>query len=521
MTNFNPKSNKFTADQWQIIASETISESNAQYLVIGGIIGGFIAASATAFPPTGLLVAAWALYEAWRKTTAVNRNEQAIAKYGCVAHVLTGDNLRDYRGQVGDEEVLKQIEWADHNGYALSIDAQDFLQTQKPFIRPQLGNKQPAFPTASHIKDTQNTHLALPTVETQAIDYYDPIASAQIDIIGEMTERISNAIIIGIPGSGKGMLVSNATRKAKSKHRNLKVFAIDPKNDSKETGYFECCDVVKRFACMDAKPGTVAAWAESCFDEYAIYAQKNERTLLIMDEGTMLGNKLQQAKSTLLLDKLTAYTSGGDSAGRNVWFMMQSPYVGSASLNLSTSSQMTVLVIAFEENIGALAQWKSAKIFKNLSLDQVSDLINNSTTGRAIYYGKTGQWYMMPELTNYSGYDRDKRQYLPGFTPQSNKPVAKDIEVINKLEGCLNNSNTSQDETHSELKAELSPSAELLLSYFDNVKQKTPKTIADLKEANKLRQLDNSQLLKALRELIVAELLTFDVEGRYLKPGWE
>jgi hypothetical protein len=271
------------------------------------------------------------------------------------------------------------------------------------------------------------------------IDYYDPSASTKIDVIGEMTDRISNMLIIGIPGSGKGMLVSNAIREAKSKHPKIKIFVIDPKADPKESGYWSDCDEVKSFACMDAKPGTVAAWAEAAFDEYAIYAQKHERTLLVVDEGTMLGNKLQQAKSTLLVDKLTSYTSGGDSAGRSVWFMMQSPYVSGASLNLSTTSQMTSVVIAFSENIGALAQWKSAKIFKDLSLDEVSELIENSTTGRAIYYGKTGRWYMMPELKNFSGYDRDKREYLPGFTLQddinsssteSQMPLSKYAQLV-------------------------------------------------------------------------------------------
>jgi hypothetical protein len=243
-----------------------------------------------------------------------------------------------------------------------------------------------------------------------------------------MVERITNTIVIGIPGSGKGMLVANAIREAKRKHPKIKIFVIDPKADLKEAGYWEDCDEVKSYACMDAKPGTVAAWAESAFDEYAIYAQKHDRTLLIVDEGTMLGNKLSQAKSTLLVDKLTSYTSGGDSAGRNVWFMMQSPYVGGASLNLSTTSQMTSIVIAFSENIGALAQWKSAKVFKQLSLDEVSELVENSTTGRAIYYGKTGRWYMMPELKNYSGYDRDKREYLSDFTIQD------DVSELNAQE---------------------------------------------------------------------------------------
>ena len=256
------------------------------------------------------------------------------------------------------------------------------------------------------------------------------MARAKIDIISEMSLRISNTLIIGIPGSGKGMLVANAIRKAKCLHPHLKIFVVDPKADQKESGYFASCDVIKSYACMDANPSTVAAWAEATFNSYTQYAQQNERTLLIVDEGTMLGNKLGAAKSTLLVDKLTSLASGGDSAGRNVWFMMQSPYVTGASLNLSTTSQMTSIVIAFSENIGALAQWKSAKLFQQLSLDEVSELIDNSETGRAIYYGKTGKWYMMPPLTNHSGYDRDKREYLPGYELKDTESREKKTDYI-------------------------------------------------------------------------------------------
>ena len=267
---------------------------------------------------------------------------------------------------------------------------------------------------------------------------------------------------------------------------------------------------------MDAKPSAVAVWAEDCFKKYSEYAQKNERTLLIVDEGTMLGNKLQQAKSTLLIDKLTSYTSGGDSAGRNVWFMMQSPYVSGASLNLSTTSQMTSIVIAYSENIGALDQWKGSKIFKNLSLDTVRDLVEVSPTGRAIYYGKTGEWYMMPELENYSGYDRDKRKYLPGFTPLQDTP-SSNFEAINKLEDSLNINNQP---TTIQPQSELSDLAKRLLSFFENAKNKEPKTLADIKKNDELREQGDIKLITALSELVNAGQLIFNEEDSWFKSDW-
>ncbi|MDF5729656.1 MAG: type IV secretion system DNA-binding domain-containing protein [Rhizonema sp. PD38] len=203
----------------------------------------------------------------------------------------------------------------------LSIDAWEFFEEYVARNEQQ----QQVLPPATATVETATKLQAINVASTAVIDQYDPMANAKIDIISEMSDRISNTIVFGIPGSGKTLLVSNAVRAAKAKHPKLKIFVIDPKGDTKEQGYFDSCDVVKQFQSMDAKPSSVAVWAEAAFNEYAKYAQSNERTLLICDEGSMLGNKLQQAKSTLLVDKLTSYTSGSDSAGRNVWFLMQTP----------------------------------------------------------------------------------------------------------------------------------------------------------------------------------------------------
>jgi hypothetical protein len=133
MTAFNPKQNQLSAQEWQSVAAEAIENDNSQYIIIGGIIGGLFAASATGFPPTGLLVAAWSMQVAWEKTQATNRNEVAINQYGCIAHVLKGDKLRQFRNQVGDEEVIKQVVWARENGYPTTHDALDVVETARQF----------------------------------------------------------------------------------------------------------------------------------------------------------------------------------------------------------------------------------------------------------------------------------------------------------------------------------------------------------------------------------------------------
>lgn len=410
MTRFNPAKQHKSSIDWSVLAYQTAdNDKAAQTLVIGLVVGVAIAGTS---PLLGAAIGTYFVVKGIQKACNADKNKKYIRSSGCVAHILEGGNFRAYLDQNGEEQVLAELQFAERESLTFSDDAMDFFEEKGTQPVTQLQQA--------------------PPIETEPTN---PQPN-QINIIEEMTARITNTAIVGIPGSGKGILISNAIREAKRKHSELRIFVIDPKNDPKELGYFNECDVVERFACMDAKPSAVAVWAETCFDKYVVYANKNTKTLLVIDEGTMLGNKLQQAKSTLLVDKLTSYTSGGDSTGRNVWFAMQSPYVG-GSLNLSIASQMTSIVIAFQENIGALAQWKSAKIFKSLSLDVVADLIEKSSTGRAIYFGKTGQWYAMPKLNNYSGYDRDSRQYLPGFTSQS-ETTTSNLDAVTKLENSLN-----------------------------------------------------------------------------------
>ncbi|MDF5721518.1 MAG: hypothetical protein PUP91_13765 [Rhizonema sp. PD37] len=500
MSRFNVNLDK-NPEEWGAIALKDNLSDRSGHLIVAGIVCGGLLASATT-PLLGVVLAGYCLTKGIQSAFAADKNKKLITHNGCLAHVLKSSDFRAYRRQVGDEKIMAELQFADEEGMPLSPDAWEFVEEFATRTQQEL----PPLPTTTVETTTQLHAINIPS--TAVIEKYDPLSSAKIDIISEMSDRITNTIVVGIPGSGKGILVSNAIREAKRKHPLLKVFVIDPKADLKETGYFDCCDVVKQFSSMDAKPNSVAAWAESAFDEYSKYAQSNERTLLVIDEGTMLGNKLQQAKSTLLVDKLTSYTSGGDSAGRNVWFMMQSPYVSGASLNLCTTSQMTSVVIAFSENIGAIAQWKSAKIFKQLSLDEVSDLIENSETGRAVYYGKTGRWYMMPQLKNYSGYDRDTRKHLAEYKPEN--------KVIEQLEDSFTNSK-SQDET---TKSELSERAQQVLDYFNATKTKEPKTLRDMKKADRLAGLDDILLIISLTELVATNHLIFDGKDSWSKSEW-
>jgi hypothetical protein len=510
MTNFNPKSNKFTADQWQIIASETISESNAQCLVIGGIIGGFIAASATAFPPTGLLVAAWALYEAWRKTAQVNRNEQAIAKYGCIAHVLTGDNLRDYRAQVGDEEVMKQIEWASGNGYALSIDAQDFLETQKPFIRRQL---QPAQTT-----DSVEQSFSIPVSQNQKLtDTQVGTSDKQTpDLPAVLAATLKNSLIVGVPGAGKGIFVSNALDQLKRHKGKTTVFYLDPKGDPNESGYFTGrVNKLYRADVITQSADDIFNWLQKSLDDFDSSAVDGVK-LLVLDELTALAGILQTVKGAIpwLKSRLTSYSSSGSSRGIIMWGIAQNAHIADLGFGGGTRSIfIPVFLISSDQVTASIDILRCGMIpsEKRLTAEQIQSLCDKSPVSRAIYFGITNEWYPAPKMENYSGFDRDTRTFLPGYAPPKNDRIATDFDSLARLEELL------KSETE---KKNLSELAQKILNFFNATKKKEPKTLRDLKKTERLAGHSDTHLIIALTELVNTGELIFDGEDSWTKSEW-
>lgn len=249
-----------------------------------------------------------------------------------------------------------------------------------------------------------------PAYQESEIETYTP--SSSVDIVGELiNDGISNSLILGLPGSGKGMLLANAIRAAKAKYSDLNIFVIDPKASDKEVGYFQgIANVVKRCKCEDLEPKDAVEWIKECFDEYNRYVAQHGRTLLILDEGTLVGNKAKKAKDTILQDKLVSLTSCGDVEGKNVWIAAQAPFVGGLGIDLSISSQLLVIALIQKKNVGSvLQQWKRSAMLEGVPLDLINKLIESSPCDRAVYLGKTGKWYSMPSLQNYSGYDRDNR----------------------------------------------------------------------------------------------------------------
>ena len=230
MSRFDPNLEK-SPQEWGAIALRDNLSDRSGHLVVAGIVGGGLLASATT-PLLGAVFAVYCITKGIQNAIVSDKNKKLITHTGCVAHVLKPSDFRAYRRQVGDEKVMSELQFVEREGMSLSVDAWEFLEEFVTRIEQEQSSKHPLSETVG----TETINRAIDVPSKVIVDRYDPMAIAKIDIVSEMSLRISNTIIVGIPGSGKGVLVSNAVREAKKKHPNLKVFVIDPKADPKETG---------------------------------------------------------------------------------------------------------------------------------------------------------------------------------------------------------------------------------------------------------------------------------------------
>jgi hypothetical protein len=508
MSAFNPNNNLLTPVEWQIKASETLEETGSQYLIIGGIVAGLFAASVTAFPPTGFLIVGWTFYEAYRKTQQANRNEQAIADYGCVAHVLKGDDFRSFRNQVGVEEVMRQLRWASDNGYALSGDALDFLETQSPLLLPQAPN--PARIGAN----TRKRAIDVPSTGVHTvIDAYKAPKSVDFHLIARMASDLCNYLIVGVPGAGKGIIISNALDEIKKRHPGITLFYLDPKGDEKETGYFVGrVDVLKRAKARTMTPKEVVKWFRDCIKEFEAIAGDK---LLVFDEATNVSGKFKAAGTSDLnwfKDVLRGFISCGDSEGLRIWIACQNPHTEALLLDGGLRSQFTAIAIVTAKNLAAYGALISTKFIpqnQKLDGDQIEALSKESPVSRCFYHGGVNQWYPMPSLQNFSGFDRDTRQLLisDGLPPQKLSQDSLSEVERKELDAAINKLNRGKY---------FSPESELILEIIKAAKA-LPISFEAIRKSRRWdgKQPDKQVLLESLKELIMAEKIAGSVDEGY------
>ncbi len=346
------------------------------------------------------------------------------------------------------------------------------------------------------------------------IQIYVPPTSQDFDLVERMGRDATSHLIVGVPGSGKGLLISNAIASIKNHHPEVTTFYLDPKNDPKESGYFQNgVDFIRRADARTMSPSACIEWVKECIREFeAIPGDK----LLVFDESTLISSKFKLGKEgDWIKDKLIGYASAGDSIGLRIWIVAQNAHTDDLGISGGVRSQFVPIALISTKNIAALGALMATQFIpknQKLSTDEIEEILRKSEVNRAIYHGGVNEWFPAKRLPNPSGYDRDSRAFEVGFKEEIGGSVAS-LESTFKHDSPTIVAEVVK--TNS-----LSERSQQVLEYFNAAKSKEPKTLRDMKKADRLTGLDDVLLIIALTELVNTNHLIFDGKDSWSKIDW-
>ncbi|MEO0707627.1 MAG: hypothetical protein AAF050_18440 [Cyanobacteria bacterium J06649_5] len=259
-----------------------------------------------------------------------------------------------------------------------------------------------------------------------------------------IAQRLVSMTVVGVPGAGKGMFVSNLLRLVRQHHPQLHIFVMEGKGDEKEAGYWQgVANDIRSIQGLDESPLNIVAWINGCLEDFkAIEGPK----LLIFDEVTYLYKVWQTTEKESFEDYIQykiGLSSMGDSLQNYIWEIGQVSNAKDLGVTAGIRSLFKPIAIVSNHDRRAANALLGTK-FVPLPEDgkkAVMQMCDRSPCGRAVYDYVNDCWQSMPQLPNLSGFDRDTRSFAsletqeppaPEATPQPN--IRADLERLLSVE---------------------------------------------------------------------------------------
>ncbi|MBW4598967.1 MAG: hypothetical protein KME29_04965 [Calothrix sp. FI2-JRJ7] len=409
MSSFNVEETYKDPKEWKQVALARVGNNGLQAHFFGGAAVALVV-GVMSNPLTGALVLGYVLFSAFEKGRSQENNFEAVRK-GCLAHVLEGSDFRSYARQVGREAILEELKYAAEEEYQFSDAALDYLDVEAPELIE--GSKQP----------NQLTNKLEVVVDTESIEFKEELPT---DLTKDLAKNSPRIIVYGVPGSGKDFFLSHLYRDIKALHGDkATIFMLDCKDEPKETGYFQgVIDKLYRKAVFKSSAKDVFEWLKKVIKEYDEFDAGTGFKVLACNELAALNSSLSELPKDKELGakpiqwwigKLSRYGSSGDSSGIKIFLASQNGHGDSLKLSGGDKAIFTPFLIAKDESMSETELILQANVIPQdakISTNEMLKLCAISPVKRCMFHGGLNKWIPVPELENYSGYNRDKREFL-------------------------------------------------------------------------------------------------------------
>ncbi|MEL6605774.1 MAG: hypothetical protein AAFP20_21395 [Cyanobacteria bacterium J06614_10] len=229
-----------------------------------------------------------------------------------------------------------------------------------------------------------------------------------------IAQRLVSMTVVGVPGAGKGMFVSNLLRLVRQHHPHLHIFVMEGKGDEKEAGYWQgVANDIRSIQGLDESPLNIVSWINGCLEDFkAVDGPK----LLIFDEVTYLYKVWQTTEKESFEDYIQykiGLSSMGDSLQNYIWEIGQVSNAKDLGVTAGIRSLFKPIAIVSNHDRRAANALLGTKFvpLPEEGKKAVMQMCDLSECGRAVYDYVNDCWQSMPQLPNLSGFDRDTRSF--------------------------------------------------------------------------------------------------------------
>lgn len=210
-----------------------------------------------------------------------------------------------------------------------------------------------------------------------------------------LANPLKSSLIVGQPGSGKGLLVAAGISIIRKNHPNVSIWAIPVKDDPSEAPRWSGCHRVHSTPLESfSDPSHIKEWCESVDDFLAEFASHPTPKLLILDEALAV-KEMTGSWFKGLMANLNHLASTGRSRGIYAWLCSQTPNASDFGISGGARNVFRRILLVSRDDTGLL-----------LNQTTFSTPPNNpqkllAKTGRMIFDSirpLTEQWAVLPVI---------------------------------------------------------------------------------------------------------------------------
>ncbi|MBD2158520.1 hypothetical protein [Leptolyngbya sp. FACHB-16] len=299
----------------------------------------------------------------------------------------------------------------------------------EPVIQPPPTPQEVAESVPAPPASTSENVIPLPQVTLAETQSENPILNYQFaNVACKLGERLRPTIVTAKPRVGKGIVVAHGWRWAKVAHPDLTVWVINPKPDHQESGYWHGVDRLWEKATeMYAKDDEYVTQSLIQFVE-EWRSQPRGKTLLIVDETIKLEATQEKWYKEHLKPLLKVESSTGETYGRTLWVITQSPQVGDLGLSGGNRSAFDLVTLEKPESMDHFEAIQ--KSYNNLPQMPPPEILNRTPRRTCAYLSWEKGWYLIPTMekpapiehpTQTNTLVEEEMILLPETTEQSTK----------------------------------------------------------------------------------------------------